>query len=124
MTKPVFLGGSLSFKGDRKKKAKKKSRKSKHRRQEDGNEEISLRQDRQAEDDPVIGSVAAGNDDGDDDMTAAERRALKYRLEKEKKDLKQVAAKSHRERVEEFNQKLGELTEHNDIPRVSAAGNG
>mmetsp|Transcript_9842 Transcript_9842/g.13868 ORF Transcript_9842/g.13868 Transcript_9842/m.13868 type:complete len:122 (-) Transcript_9842:253-618(-) len=121
MTKPVFLGGSLSFKGDKKKKAKKKSRKSKHRRQEDGSEEISQRQDRQAEEDPVVGLDAAGDDD---DMTMAERRGLKYRLEKEKKDLEQVAAKSHRERVEEFNQKLGELTELNDIPRVSAAGNG
>jgi len=31
---------------------------------------------------------------------------------------------SHRERVEQFNEKLGSLTELNDIPRVSAAGNG
>ena len=31
---------------------------------------------------------------------------------------------SHRERVEQFNEKLGKLTELNDIPRVSAAGNG
>jgi hypothetical protein len=31
---------------------------------------------------------------------------------------------SHRERVEQFNEKLGQLTELNDIPRVSAAGNG
>lgn len=31
---------------------------------------------------------------------------------------------SHRERVNKFNEKLGSLTELNDIPRVSAAGNG
>lgn len=31
---------------------------------------------------------------------------------------------SHRERVEQFNEQLGKLTELNDIPRVSAAGNG
>lgn len=31
---------------------------------------------------------------------------------------------SHRERVEQFNEKVGSLTELNDIPRVSAAGNG
>mmetsp|Transcript_21175 Transcript_21175/g.29943 ORF Transcript_21175/g.29943 Transcript_21175/m.29943 type:complete len:123 (-) Transcript_21175:277-645(-) len=122
MTKPLFLGGSLSFKGDKKKKrAKKKNRKSKHQRRDEQSEAITQRLNGHApEEDPVVGI----DPDEDDDMTDAERRALKYRLEKEKKDLEKVAAKSHRERVEEFNQKLGELTEHNDIPRVSAAGNG
>ena len=35
-----------------------------------------------------------------------------------------LSSMSHRERVEQFNEKLGQLTELNDIPRVSAAGNG
>jgi protein FAM32A len=34
------------------------------------------------------------------------------------------AAKSHRERVDDLNEKLSTMTEHNDIPRISAAGNG
>lgn len=30
----------------------------------------------------------------------------------------QMAGKSHRERVQEYNEKLSQLTEHNDIPKV------
>ena len=47
-----------------------------------------------------------------------------FRQLREKQELEKVASKSHRDRIEEFNEKLGNLTEHNDIPRVSAAGNG
>lgn len=32
--------------------------------------------------------------------------------------VQKTAAKSHRERVAEFNKKLSELSEHNDIPKV------
>ena len=106
MTKPAFLGGALSFKGDKKKKAKKKSRKSKHRIDDKEHEER-------------IPVQSLPDDDDDDEMTEAERKALKYKLEKDRKDLDAVASKSHRERIEEFNEKLGQLTEHNDIPRVS-----
>ena len=38
--------------------------------------------------------------------------------------MEKVVSLSHRERVEAFSEKLGNLTELNDIPRVSAAGNG
>ena len=44
--------------------------------------------------------------------------------QQEKKLMKKVLSKTHRERIDEFNQYLSVLTEHNDIPRVSAAGNG
>ena len=106
MAPPTFTGGKLF-----KKKAKKKSRKSKH--------------ERKAEDTPTTTSAAAAAlTEEDDDLTEAERTALYFKKEKEKRDLLKVANMSHRERVEEFNSKLAELTEHNDIPRVSAAGNG
>ena len=111
MTKTAFTGGALSFKGDKRKKAKKKSRKSKHsKRDEKEIHEAAAVQQEEHED--------------DDDLTEAERKALKRKMEKERKDLEKVASKSHRERIEEFNEKLGNLTELNDIPRVSAAGNG
>ncbi|KAG5439771.1 hypothetical protein PCANB_000053 [Pneumocystis canis] len=32
--------------------------------------------------------------------------------------VQKTATKSHRERVAEFNKKLSELSEHNDIPKV------
>ena len=56
--------------------------------------------------------------------TAAER-AHKKRLDaRAADDVKKTLEKSHRERVDELNSKLSNLTEHNDIPRISAAGNG
>ena len=103
-----FVGGALSFKGDKKtrKSAKKKSKEVKH----------SLERGDQ---DVLLASV-----DGSDEMTDAERKAMKRRRDREQKELEKVAQMSHRERVEEFNEKLATQTEHNDIPRVSAAGNG
>merc|ERR1712157_413115 len=59
-----------------------------------------------------------------ENMTDAERKSLKFKSYREEKDLEKIAKQSHRERVEMFNEKLSKLTEHNDIPRVSAAGNG
>ena len=38
--------------------------------------------------------------------------------------VKDLTATTHREKVEKFNAKLATMSEHNDIPRVSAAGNG
>ena len=105
---PAFTGGTLSFKGDKKKKkgGKKKKKAAKH----------SLK----TEDDVVV--VAAPS--LETGMTDAERKAYRRRQERERKELEKVARKSHRERIEEFNEKLSSQTEHNDIPRVSAAGNG
>ena len=94
-----FIGGALSFKGDKKKKAKKKQQSVKH------------------EIDPATLPP-------EDALTEAERKARKRRLERERMDAEKAAQKSHRERIEEFNTKLASLTELNDIPRVSAAGNG
>jgi protein FAM32A len=113
MTKSAFIGGSLSFKGD-KEKTKKKTKKSKHKA------DNKLRRD----DTDQAQEVGDGDDDDDDDMTEAERKAMKFKMERQRQESEKVANKSHRERVEEFNEKLGSLTEHNDIPRVSAAGNG
>jgi hypothetical protein len=60
------------------------------------------------------------DDDNDDDgLTEAERKAAQKQRQRELLVLSQVAQKTHRERIEEFNQKLSQLTEHNDIPRVS-----
>ena len=49
----------------------------------------------------------------------------RYKLKTvEEREVKAVTSKSYRERIEEFNYKLSTTTEHNDIPRISAAGNG
>ena len=108
----VFVGGKLSLKGDKKKKGKKKKSKSKHDKKKSSRDEEAA----------AAAAAAATNtssDDEEDEMTEAERKAQKYKQNAEKKDLAKVAKQSHRDRVEEFSQKLSELTELNDIPRVS-----
>ncbi|MCO5553515.1 hypothetical protein L7F22_007037 [Adiantum nelumboides] len=54
----------------------------------------------------------------EDHRTPAEKRYLEQKLELEAKRLAKVASKSHRERIEEFNQYLANLSEHYDIPKV------
>ena len=109
----------MSFLGDAKKSKKKKKKKKKRDREE----ETEVRKEVSSE----VCDSAVDNDDDDDeytDMTAAEIAASKRKRMRESEEIKQVAGKSHRERVDEFNEKLGKLTEHNDLPRISAAGNG
>ena len=105
--KPTYVGGSLSFKGD--KKAKKKKSKTKHALQQ--------KEDREETSDSTTNNKAV-TDALDTDLTDAERKALKKRKERERVELALIAQKSHRERVEVFNEKLASVTEHNDIPRV------
>ena len=57
-------------------------------------------------------------------LTKAQKIHMKRMNDKLEKDMEKILEVSHRERVNKFNEKLGSLTEHNDIPRVSAAGNG
>lgn len=121
MTKSAFLGGALSFKGD-KKRSRKKSRnsKTKHKLKDGGAVAEISRSSPQHDDFPTP------NDEGDveDELTEAERKALKFKQRRQQEESKKIAQKSHRERVETLNEKLGNMTELNDIPRVSAAGNG
>ena len=57
-------------------------------------------------------------------LTESERKFRKRELKSRSSKLSSLVSKSHRERVDDFNQSLDSLPEHNDIPRVSAAGNG
>ncbi|KAF8035021.1 hypothetical protein BT93_C1138 [Corymbia citriodora subsp. variegata] len=66
-----------------------------------------------------------GRDDGrrlssayDDHLTPAERRFLQQTQKIELERLAKMASKSHRDRVQEFNQYLANLSEHYDIPKV------
>jgi protein FAM32A len=130
--KPVFVGGSLSFKGDKKAKKKNKS-KAKHSVKSPTTDPESISRAaaaggaNDADDAAVDGMTtprAPASHDEDNlleaDLTEAERKALTKRRERELQELAVLATKSHRERVEEFNEKLASLTEHNDIPRVRA----
>ncbi len=110
MAPPTFMGGKL-FKSKSKKKKKSKhglSTSSSTMERAQKSQEQKLNREEFDE----------------DEMTDAEKKALAFKQKRENIELKAVAKKSHRERVDEFNAKLSQLTEHNDIPRVSAAGNG
>lgn len=57
-------------------------------------------------------------------MTDAQKIHKEKRKATEEKELKKFIKTTHRDRIEKFNLMLGQMTEHNDIPRISAAGNG
>ena len=118
-TNSEFVGGALNFKGD-KSKIKKKKRRVKHEITTSQTTEITIHETKTIEQETVDTAVIH-HDDG---LTEVERKALRLRLERERLDAEKIAQKSHRERIEEFNSKLASQTELNDIPRVSAAGNG
>ena len=53
-----------------------------------------------------------------DRRTEAERKHEERLRKLEAERLKKVAAKSHKDKVEEFNEYLANLSEHHDIPKV------
>ncbi|XP_024535746.1 protein FAM32A [Selaginella moellendorffii] len=54
----------------------------------------------------------------EDHRTPAEKRYHEQKAKLEETRLAKMASKSHRQRVEEFNQYLANLSEHYDIPKV------
>ncbi|DBA03437.1 TPA: hypothetical protein N0F65_002845 [Lagenidium giganteum] len=112
-------GSTLKVASKDKKKKSKKSKKDKKDKKD------LLRDD--GGDDDERGDVADADDREDilmNDMTPAQRRYEEHRRKREAEEIEKVASKTYRERMEELNQHLSSLTEHHDIPRVSAAGNG
>jgi protein FAM32A len=134
-------GLKFNLKGDKKTSKKKKSKRKRPvgaDEEEDGTKETvkklqqQQQEQQQQEDEEVEVSVTTEasekeeeqESDDDDDMTPAEKRAMKFKDAKLQRDTVAVVSRNHRDRIEEFNEKLGALTELNDLPRISAAGNG
>lgn len=118
-SKPTVIGGKLKLKGDPKSVTAKKAPTT---TSGGGESEKVSGQKRQ------LDGEALGSDEKDKEkesyLTEAQKRFKQKKLERENEDVKKIASVSFRERIEKFNEKLSKLTEHNDIPRVSAAGNG
>jgi protein FAM32A len=57
-------------------------------------------------------------------LTETQKKQREKQAKLETKIMKDTLAVSYRDRIDAFNNKLASLTEHNDIPRISAAGNG
>lgn len=64
------------------------------------------------------GYILEGQPDTTDRRTAAEKRYDEKMAKRERERVAKAASKSHRERVNEFNTYLQNLSEHHDIPRV------
>ena len=64
------------------------------------------------------GYILEGQPDITDRRTAAEKRYDEKMAKRERERVAKAAIKSHRERVNEFNTYLQNLSEHHDIPRV------
>lgn len=64
------------------------------------------------------------NSDESGGLTAAQKSHREKKLKILERDLKKLTKTTYRERLDKFNLKLSKMTEHNDIPRISAAGNG
>ncbi|KAF6156661.1 hypothetical protein GIB67_017797 [Kingdonia uniflora] len=64
---------------------------------------------------------SGGEDHGptnDETLTPAERRYIEQRAKLDEKTFARVSNKSHRDRIQDFNQYLANMSEHYDIPKV------
>ncbi|KAI9484083.1 MAG: hypothetical protein EXX96DRAFT_520933 [Benjaminiella poitrasii] len=93
--------GSLKFKGGDSTSIKKKKKKSKSSKEK---LEHAVREEKQ-----VIQAV---------EKTEAQRKFEETQRRRQMERVSKAAMKSHKDRVQEFNQKLEQLSEHHDIPKV------
>ena len=120
---PTVVPGKLKLKGLSKNDKKKKKRR---------------RRDDESESQKESSSSTNHNDNTDNTSLTTKETLLDYdefltdtqkKFEQKKRKIelmkaKEVSATTYRDRVEKFNYELSIKSEHNDIPRVSAAGNG
>ncbi|WVZ73851.1 hypothetical protein U9M48_022109 [Paspalum notatum var. saurae] len=126
------VGGRLKLKGkalDVKEGGVKKKKKKKQQREEPsdiGHNELQQGGNSELPSDPnneLIEADKVGDEEGDqhpdyDHLTPAERRYMEQKQKIDMQKLAKVANKSHRDRIQDFNQYLANLSEHYDIPKV------
>ncbi len=106
----------FKFKGDKVKKKKKKNTSiTTSSTDVDSAEKVAI----------ISTTIVSAAEDSEDEFLTSAQLAQKRKAQAKETDIaKAKAAVSYRDRINEFNNKLAAATEHNDIPRVSAAGNG
>ena len=119
-TKPILIGGKLKLKGA-------SSGSTKKRKASEAESAGPSAEDKKPQ--SVDGASAKADSKSDSSkadsfLTEAQRRHKQKRLEQETRAAKHLVQTTYRDRIEEFNLRLATTTEHNDIPRISAAGNG
>ncbi|KAG8059562.1 hypothetical protein GUJ93_ZPchr0002g25650 [Zizania palustris] len=124
------VGGRLKLKGkalDVKEGGVKRKKKRHHREESSQTEHGELHQGGNSElpahpNDELIEADKMrdeGNLQGDyDHLTPAERRYMEQKQKIDMHKLAKVSNKSHRDRIQDFNQYLANLSEHYDIPKV------
>ena len=117
-----FTGGKLKLKGSSSSEGG--GKKKKKRKVVEGNEEESGLKTSSSSSSFSTEAVKSTELKPEDYLTASELRHLKKKQEVDTRNAKEIVKSTYRERVENFNVKLATATEHNDIPRISAAGNG
>ncbi|KAK6356578.1 hypothetical protein TWF718_000928 [Orbilia javanica] len=115
-------GGPLRLKGSGgvvKHKSKKKTRSSKPPKPEDtAQEDLKGSLEDGDQERPSTSTTHEGKPHQRRQKTEAERKFEEARKKKLDQLLMKDAAKSHKERVEEFNKYLSNLSEHHDMPRI------
>ena len=115
-SKPLVMGGKLKLKGSSSSSMRHKASSS------SSSSTTSKEQSRST----TVSNVNSSSDyiPVQDYLTEAQKKHNQKMLEKQEKDAKKLSSTSFRDRIDQFNSKLSRMTEHNDIPRISAAGNG
>uniref|UniRef100_A0A1D1XJI5 Protein FAM32A n=1 Tax=Anthurium amnicola TaxID=1678845 RepID=A0A1D1XJI5_9ARAE len=70
------------------------------------------------EDTTEVEKLGEGGPSIDDNLTPAEKRYIEQKERIDTHRLAKTANKSHRDRIENFNQYLANMSEHYDIPKV------
>jgi len=134
------IGGKLKLKGKALDvKAGGVKKKKKHKRQEEQALKITDHELIEGESTEALGKLIEGEEgdeemnrsekasedaklqqqlDDDDHLTPAERRYIEQKQRLDVQKLAKEANKSHRNRIEDFNQYLANMSEHYDIPKV------
>lgn len=117
---PTYISGKLKLKGlsngDKKKKKKNK-------RTRDELEDVDGK-DATASTTITTTKTEDALSDPDEFLTESQRKFEQKKRKAELAKAKEVVGTTYRDRVEKFNYDLSVMSEHNDIPRISAAGNG
>lgn len=109
-----IVGGKLSLKGGVDKKKKKKKKREDAEQAAEAAAVAAVAASSEAASSSAIAAVSrtAGH-------TAAEMRHIQKKAQRTIEKIEKGELKSHRERVKDFNDYLGNLTEHYDLPKVS-----
>ncbi|XP_047952563.1 protein FAM32A-like [Salvia hispanica] len=121
------IGGKLKLKGKaldvkaggvKKKKKQKKQHDQISEAVESENAEIASDLEKQESADPDKSTGDDRSASWDSNLTPAERRYMEQRERIDRHKLAKTSNKSHRDRIEDFNQYLANMSEHYDIPKV------